>query len=87
MEIVYLYWKFYIKAYWSEDGIIEVILQSEDSEEVIESESQKKDGVKCKFYKSLEGLRLCPISLLSIETVSPLERSRHIFLGEAAALR
>ena len=65
----------------------EVLLQEDDSEYARESEAQYKDSGNCEFDKSLDGMRLRPISFISISTVSPQEKSRHIFSGETAALR
>ena len=46
--------RFYINIYWSKDGIGEVIMQADVSEEAINPEAQEKDGAKCEFYKSLK---------------------------------
>ena len=64
-----------------------MILQADESAEARKSEVQEKDGGKCEFYNSLEGMRLRPIYFISGSTVSPLEKSRHIFVGETAAVR
>ena len=40
---------FYIKTYFSKDIMGAVLLQSDVSEEVINSEAQEKDGGKCEF--------------------------------------
>ena len=42
----------------------EVLLQEYDSKEVRDPEAQEKDGGKCEFKKSLEGMRLRPISFI-----------------------
>ena len=78
---------FYIKIKWSKDVTEEVIIQADVSEEAINSESQNNYGWKCEFNISLEGMRLRPISFISRSTVLPLEKSRHSFVGEAAAVR
>ena len=41
--------RFYIKTYWSKDGMEAVILQVDVSEEARKSEAQEKDGGKCEF--------------------------------------
>ena len=64
-----------------------VLLQEYVSEEARKSYSQEKDGGKCEFDKSLEGMRLRPIYFISRSTVLPLENSRHRFLGESAIVR
>ena len=63
-----------------------MILQADESAEARKSEVQEKDGGKCEFDKSLEGMRLRPIYFISISTVPPLERSIHSFVGESAAV-
>ena len=78
---------FYIKTGWSKYGIGVMILQADVSEEAINLEAQEKYGRKCEFDKSLELMRLRPISFILRSTVSPLENSKHIFLVEAAAVR
>ena len=64
-----------------------VILKSYVSEEARKPEAQKKDGGKCEFENYLEGMRLRPIYFISISTMSPLEKSRHSFVREAATVR
>ena len=76
--------RFYINTDWSNDGMGEVHFQADVSEEARKSEAQEKSGGKCEFEYSLEGMRLRPISFISGSTVSPLEKSRHGFVGEAA---
>ena len=63
-----------------------MILQEDVPEEAKKQEAQEKQCGKCEFGKSLEGMRLQPIYLISRSTVSPLEKSKHIFLGEASAV-
>ena len=50
-------------------------------------EAQEKAGSKCEFDKSLEVIRLQPISCISRSTVLPLENSRHSFVKEGAEVR
>ena len=64
-----------------------VLLQADKLVESINSWSQGKDSVNFEFEKSPEVMRLEKISFVSRSTVSPLENSRHIFVGEAAAVR
>ena len=79
--------RFYINTYWSKYGMIAVVLQSDDSVVARKSEAQENGGGKCEFYKSLEGMHLRQIYFVLRSTVSPLEKSRHRFVGEAAAVR
>ena len=81
------YIRFYIKTDCSKDGMVAVLLKADVSEEVRKSETQERDGKKCEFDKSLEGMGLQPISFISISKVSPLKKSRNIFVGEAAVVR
>ena len=64
-----------------------LLLQAEDSVETRNSEAQENSGRNYEFDKYLEGMCLRPIYFVSRSTVSPLENSRHIFVGEAATLR
>ena len=64
------YLRFYIKTYWSKDGMEEVIMQVDNSLEAINSEAQENDGGNCKLDKSPEGMRLRPISFISRSTVT-----------------
>ena len=57
--------RFYIKIDCSKDGMGAVLLQADVSEEARKSEAQEKAGRKCEFDKSLEGMRLQPISFIS----------------------
>ena len=77
---------FYINTDWSKDGMGVVLIKSDDSVEAINSEAQEKVGENCEFDKSLEVIHLRPISFVSVSTVSPLEKSRYIFLGESSAV-
>ena len=61
--------------------MVVVLLQEDESVEAIKSDEQEKDGGKCEFDKSLEGICLRPISFISILTVSPLEMSRILWGG------
>ena len=76
--------RFYTKRYWSKDRIGVVLMQADVSEE---SEAEEKYGGKCEFEKSLLGMRLRPIYFISKSTVSTLENSRNIFVGDAASVR
>ena len=67
--------------------MVAVLLKAYVSEEARKSEAQEKDGRECEFDKSLEGMRLRPIYFISRSTVSPLENSRHSFVGEADSVR
>ena len=87
MEITYPYWIFYINTDWGKDLMGTEILQKYGSLEARNTEAQEKASGKCEFNKSLEGMRLWPIFLILISTVSPLENSRQNVLGEAAAVR
>ena len=60
-----------------------MITKANFSEEAIKSEAQEKDKGKCEFEKLLEVMRPRPVSFIPISTVSPLENTRHIFVGEA----
>ena len=51
-----------------------VLLQSDESVEARKADSKEKASEKCEFDKYLEGMRLRPISFISIPTVSPLEK-------------
>ena len=53
--------RFYIKIDWSKDKMGAVLLQADVSKEAIKPEAQEKDGGKCEFDNSLEGMRLRPI--------------------------
>ena len=55
--------------------MVAVLLQADVSEEEIKSEAQENTVRKCEFDKSLEGMHLRPISLISVSTVLPLEES------------
>ena len=79
--------RFYINTDWSKDRMGAVLLQEYVSEESGKSEAKEKAVKKCEFYKSLEGMRLRPIYSTSRSTVLPLEKSRHSFVLEAAAVR
>ena len=79
--------RFYIKTDWSKDGMGAVLLQAENSEEARDAEDRERAGGKCEFDKSIDGLRLRPICFVSRATASPLEKSRHSFVGEAATVR
>ena len=73
--------RFYIKTYWSKDGMGMVLLQEDVSSEARNSEAKEKDDGKCELGKSLKGMRLRPIYFILISTVSSLENSRHSFVG------
>ena len=79
--------RLYIKTEWSNYGMWAVLFQEDVSEEARKSEAQEKDGGKCEFDKSLEGISLRKIYFISISTVSPLDKSRHSFVGGAASVR
>ena len=64
-----------------------VILQADVSAEARNSEAQENDNVKCEFVKSLEIMRLRPISFISRSKVSPLEKSRHSFVVDVDTVR
>ena len=64
-----------------------VLLQEDVSAEARKLEAQEKDVGKCEFEKSLEGMRPQLISFISISRVSPLEKSKHSFVGEANTVR
>ena len=81
------YQRFYIKIDWSKDETGAVLLQADYSLEARNLEAQEKENRKCEFDKSLEEIFLQPIYFISRSTVSPLEKSRHRFLGEEAAAR
>ena len=72
LSIPYPSRNFYIKTYWSKDGIVAVLLQSDVSDEARKKEAQEKAGGNCEFDKSLEVMRLRPISFISRSTVLPL---------------
>ena len=79
--------RFYTKTYWYKDVTGALILQADVSEEAIKSEAQEKADGKCEFDKSLEGILLRPISLISRLTMSPLDNLRHIFLVKSGTVR
>ena len=54
--------------------MVAVIIQADVSEEARKSEAQEKDGGKCEYEYSLEGMFLRPIYFILISTVPPLER-------------
>ena len=83
----YQYRSLYIRTDWSRYGMGAVLFQADVLTETINSEAQEKDGGKCEFDKSLEGMRLRPISLILRSTVSTLENSRHRFVGYEATVR
>ena len=68
---------------WNGGGTSEIICHSRARK----SEAQENCGSKCEFDKSLEVIFLRPIYFILISLVSPLEKSRHSFVGEAAAVR
>ena len=70
----------------SKDVIAEVLLKV-DSGKAIKVEAQEKDGGKCEFKTFLEGLGLQPIYFISRAAVSPLEKSKHSFVGESDTVR
>ena len=78
---------FYIRLNCSKYVMGVVILQGYASVEARKSESQEKAGGDCLFYKSLEVMRLQPISFIFISIVAPIKNSRHGFVVEAAAIR
>ena len=53
LEILDPYWRFYIKTDWSKDGMGVVLLQVDDSLEVINLDAQEEAGGKCGFEKYL----------------------------------
>ena len=59
----------------------------EKKEYAIKSEAQEKAGGNRKFDKFLEVMCLRPISFILRSTVSPLEKSIHIFVVESSAVR
>ena len=63
-----------------------VLLQEDVSAEERKLEAQEKDGGKCEFDKSLEGMRLKK-SFVPRSIVSPLENSRCSFVLEADIVR
>ena len=81
------YRRFYIKTDLPKDGMREVLLKEDDSAVSRNPEAKEKEGGKYEFYKSLEGMFLRPIYFILISTVTPLENSRHTFVGEEATLR
>ena len=78
---------FYINAYWSKDGMGELLLQADKPAEARKSEAQEKYVGNLEFRNSLERMRLRPISFILRSTVSRLENSRHIFIGESDSVR
>ena len=78
---------FYIKTDWSKNGMEAVLLQLDESVKTIKAEVQEKASEKCEFEKSLEGMPLLPISFILRSMVSTMEKSRNIFLVEAATVR
>ena len=87
LEIPDPYIKFYINTYFSKDGMRAVLLQSDVSWKAVNSEAKEKDSGKCGFDEFLEGMRLQPIYFISRATVSPLEKSRHSFVGDSSEVR
>ena len=70
---------FYMNPNWSKDIMGAVLLKAYDSVEARKTEAQ--EIVKYKFYKSLEVIHLWKIYFISRSMVSPLEYSRHSFVG------
>ena len=66
--------RFYIKTDWPKGGMGSVLLKLDISAEARKSEAYEKDGIKCEFDKSIEGMRLRPISFISISTLYTLEK-------------
>ena len=87
LSIPYPSRRFYIKTDWSKYGMGALLLQTDVSEEARESKAQQKYCGKCEFEKSLEGMHLQPFYFISRSTMSPLENSRHGFVGEADTMR
>ena len=81
IERLYPFQWFYINTEWQNSVMVVVLLQEDESVEAINSDEQEKDGGKCKFDNSLEGIRLRPISFISRLNVSPLEKSRILWEG------
>ena len=64
-----------------------MLLQSDDSAAERNSEAKEKEIGNCEFDKSLEGMGLQPISFILRSSLSPLEKSSHIFVVEASTVR
>ena len=64
-----------------------MFLQEYDSAEAIKPEAQEKEGIKCGFDKTLEGMCLRPIYLIFISTVPTLEKLINIFVGQSASVK
>ena len=63
-----------------------VLLQIYGSVETRNEEAQEKSGKNCEFENFLEVMRLRPIYFISRSTVSPLENSSYIFVGESSTV-
>ena len=69
---IHPYQSFYIKTVFSKYVMRAVLLQSGASVEASKAEAQEKYGLKCEFFRSLEGLFLHIISLFEKAKVSLL---------------
>lgn len=63
-----------------------VLLQADDSDGARKAEEQERNGGRCKFDRTLDGLRLLPIAFISRKTQTSLEQSTHSYVGEAATI-
>ena len=79
--------RFYLKTDWSKEGMGAVLLQADDSDEARAAEKAEKDGGRCEFDRTIEGLRLRPIAFISRRTQTAIEKSAHSYVGEAGTIR
>jgi hypothetical protein len=77
--------RYYLKTDWSADAQGAVLLQAGCSKEEEDAMMREVAGGKCEFDKTVNGLRLRPISFISMRRRDT--SSRHSFVGEASTGR
>ena len=78
---------FYIKKEWYNDVMGAVIIQEEDSAEEMTEEPKKRTTENENLKSPWKDCAYYQCCFISRSTVSPLEKSRHIFVGEVATAR
>ena len=78
--------QFYLMMDWSCEGMGAVLLQAEDTLEARTQEQQEIEGEKCTFNQTISGLHLRPIAFISQRMKEGMEKSMHLYVGEAATL-
>ena len=79
--------QFYLKMDWSCKGMGAVLLQAKDTPEAKTWEQQEVNGEKCTFDQTIGGLCLRPIAFISWRMKEGMEKSMHLYVGEAVTLR